>query len=118
MPSLPSLDIADVTPADEGAYSVRVTSIAGSVISAEAPLTLRRTAPVLTAALPTRVDVTAGRAATFTVSFAGHGLPVQIQWFKDGAAFPGATAAVLQPARSTGKSLRSTACSPPRSWRS
>ncbi len=94
----PSFSIAAVTPADAGAYSVRVTNNVGNVLSAAATLTVgpgsgAPLAPTITTP-PVALAVLPGGGATFAVAVTGTG-PFTYQWRRNGADIAGATAAVL-----------------------
>lgn len=94
----PGFSIAAVTPADAGAYSVRVTNNVGNVLSAAATLTVGPgsavpLAPTITTA-PVALAVLPGGGATFAIAVAGTG-PFTYQWRRNGVDIAGATAAVL-----------------------
>ncbi|MBB6143569.1 hypothetical protein HNQ77_001518 [Silvibacterium bohemicum] len=74
-------------------YSVTVTNSAGNVTSTAATLTVTAgsAAPVITAQ-PASQSAAIGANATFTVNFTGAA-PFTYQWFKNGTAIQGATAA-------------------------
>ena len=76
---------------DSGDYSVVVTNSRGVVVSAVAALTVRPavSAPVIVAAPASRV-LTQGATSQLSVTASGTPAP-SYQWFKDGAAIPGAT---------------------------
>ncbi|MBL8330669.1 MAG: hypothetical protein JNJ71_17660 [Rubrivivax sp.] len=79
-----------LAPADSGArFSVVVSGTAGSVTSSDAVLTVNALAPVISVA-PAAVSVTAGQAASFSVSAAGSA-PLSYQWLRAGVAIAGAT---------------------------
>jgi Immunoglobulin domain/Immunoglobulin I-set domain len=82
------------TLADNGSkFDVIVSNSAGSVTSAQATLTVSASpvAPNITVQ-PTNQTVTAGQAATFSVTATGTA-PLTYQWQKNGAVITGATAA-------------------------
>ncbi len=89
------LDLANVTTAAEGRYSVIVSNAAGSVVSASARLT------ITPAALPPRIttqpeNVTADAGGVATLSVAASGTPpLRYQWTKAGLALAGQTNATL-----------------------
>jgi hypothetical protein len=87
--------IAAASPADAGAYSVRVSNGAGSITSATAELTVVAQATPPTIAIgPQSLAVAAGANATFTV-IANGTAPFAYQWSHDSVAIPGATGAML-----------------------
>ena len=87
-----TLNVSDVTSAQTGSYTVRVSNGSGSVTSAPATLSLASAnAPVITAQ-PQPVTAPLGRRATFGVTAKGDNL--RYQWQKDGVAISGATDAV------------------------
>lgn len=90
-----SLAIASVQSSDAGDYAVVVTNSAGSITSSVASLTV--TAAVSAPSIVTQPQgqtVTAGSAASFSVSVGGTA-PFTYQWKKDGVNLSGATAANL-----------------------
>ena len=88
----PDLTITSITPPDAGNYWVRVTNSVGSTNSVQARLDLP-TPPVITNQPKTQV-VAVGGQAVFTVQATGT-LPMTYQWYQNGAAIGGATAASL-----------------------
>jgi hypothetical protein len=80
------LNGAQVTNA--GNYSVQVTNAAGSVLSAQAALTVLQP-PVITSQ-PVDQYLTLGSTATFSVVAAGSA-PLSYQWFLNGSRIAGAT---------------------------
>lgn len=85
-----------VTSADDAAsYDVVVTNSAGSVTSSAATLTVTTTdgstVPTISSQ-PASLSVAAGASASFSVTATGSGT-LAYQWFKDGTAISGATAA-------------------------
>jgi hypothetical protein len=80
--------LASAQPADTGTYSVTVSNSAGFVTSAVATLTVSAAPPVITSQPQGAVTV-AGASATFTVATGGT-LPFNFQWYREGAAIPGA----------------------------
>jgi hypothetical protein len=90
------------TSADNGAhFTVRVSNVAGSVISKPATLTVSATAvgPSITTQ-PANETVTAGQTATFTVVATGT-TPLSYQWSKNGSVIGGATATHYTTPRTT-----------------
>ncbi len=83
------LELASVTAADAGWYSVRVSNPFGSGGSREARVTVREQAPVITRH-PADVITSAGSAITFTVEASGSA-PLAFQWFFGDTPIPGAT---------------------------
>jgi uncharacterized delta-60 repeat protein len=85
------LVLTNVLHSDAGAYSVVVSNAFGSVTSALALLTVIEPDIALQ---PTGQSAQPGQKATFTVKAAGTA-PFEFQWWKDGAALAGDTAASL-----------------------
>ncbi|MEY2881946.1 MAG: hypothetical protein RLZZ15_4326 [Verrucomicrobiota bacterium] len=83
-----TLTLANVQPANAGAYDVVVSNLGGTVTSAAAALVVNF-APVLTTA-PAARTVVAGRNVTFAVLAAGQPAPLY-QWYKGTAVLTGAT---------------------------
>ena len=73
-------------------YSVSVSNVGGTVVSSAATLTVTNTAAPAITTQPANQSVNAGSTATFTVTATGPG-PLSYQWFENGAAIAGATAA-------------------------
>ncbi len=88
-----SLAFAAVQPADSGSYLVIATSAAGATTSFPIKLTVLPSAPEITAQPVSRL-ANAGSTVTFSVAALGQP-PLGYQWFKDGLALPGETAATL-----------------------
>ncbi len=88
--------IAAMRPADVGLYSVEVRNALGTTTSDPALLTIgpATVAPVIAAA-PINLALFAGETATFAVAANGTA-PLTYQWFRDGVAIAGATAAALR----------------------
>lgn len=88
------LTLASASLADHGArFSVRVRNDAGAVDSAAARLDVVAAAqPPQLQVQPSAVSVNPGTAATFAAA-AGGTAPLAYQWFRDGLAIAGATAA-------------------------
>ena len=87
----PSYTTPATTAADNNAkFDVMVSNSAGSVTSAQATLTVNTTptAPAITAQ-PANITVTAGQAATFSVTTTGTA-PLAYQWQKNAADISGA----------------------------
>jgi hypothetical protein len=78
-----------VTPAATTSYTVTVTNSCGSVTSAPATVTLC-TPPAITTQ-PQNLSLTAGQTGTLSVAATGSALAYQ--WFQNGVAITGATAA-------------------------
>ncbi len=87
-----SLVLADVQPADAGAYSVMVSNPVSAVTSASVELTVTDPARIISS--PTNLVVIAGAPASFNAVAAGTG-PLAYQWQFNGANLPGATNASL-----------------------
>ena len=81
--------IASARPVNGGNYSVLIGNSAGSVTSLGATLTVNQTIPPSITMQPTRLTITEGEAATFTVSVTGTA-PFSFQWRKSGVPIPGA----------------------------
>jgi uncharacterized delta-60 repeat protein len=91
--------LANVQPADGGAYHAVVTNSAGPVASATVLLRGTAPPPVIVAAPADRV-ATAGTPVTLSVAAtAAAGGPLAYQWRRNGFPLPGATAADLVFAR-------------------
>lgn len=88
--------IAAMRAADVGLYTVEVRNAFGSTTSDPALLTIgpATVAPTIAAA-PANVTLFAGETATLAVA-AGGTAPFTYQWFRDGVAIAGATAAALR----------------------
>ncbi|HLH53478.1 MAG TPA: immunoglobulin domain-containing protein [Verrucomicrobiae bacterium] len=82
----PTLALQNVSSSDQATYRVVVTNLYGSVISANATLTVNQvlTPPVITAQ-PSSQTVALGGTATFSVSASGTA-PLSYQWSLNGAA--------------------------------
>jgi len=87
----PMLTVSNLLKADEGGYSVVVSTSVGSVTSSVATLTVID--PVITRH-PEHQSRNPGETVAFSVTAAGT-LPVSYQWRKDGETVPGATDSVL-----------------------
>ncbi len=85
----PTNTIQNVQPADAGAYSVVVSSFAGSVVTPE--VTLMVNLPPAITAQPQNVTVAQGSTAAFSVTASGTP-PLTYQWRFNGASIAGATA--------------------------
>jgi sugar lactone lactonase YvrE len=85
--------IASPQSGDSAAYSVRISGAGGSIDSGQANLSVTPagTGPITITARPISQSVAVGQAVTFNVAASGSGLTYQ--WFRDGAALAGATAA-------------------------
>ncbi|MFM9090730.1 MAG: immunoglobulin domain-containing protein, partial [Verrucomicrobiota bacterium] len=88
-----TLTLAAAALSDAGTYSVTATNSVGSVTSAPAVLTVNPplTAPVFTLQ-PVSQNVTEGGSVAFTTAASGNPAPT-FQWYQDGNAIAGATAA-------------------------
>lgn len=89
-----TLHLSAVTPADAGDYSVTVANTEGTVTSAPATLVVEVIVPPAIATPPAAAIVTSGANLTLSVVATGSA-PLTYQWFKDGVALDGATAATL-----------------------
>lgn len=96
-----------VAAADAGSYSVRVSNGAGSLVSAEATLSVASAPPAPPAAQPPSivtqpgtVVVAPGMGATLAVTVAGTG-PFTYEWLRNGVPVAGQTAAVYEIAAAT-----------------
>ncbi len=93
-----TLQIANISVADAGAYAVMVTNLQGQVLSASATLTVR--VPPTLSLQPKSATVVTGKTAKFTVAAKGTA-PFTYLWqkngknLKNGAGVTGATAATL-----------------------
>lgn len=83
---------ANVEAGESGLYSVVVSNICAVVQSAGASVTVGQ--PPVIVSDPRPLTVPVGQPASFSVTATGDG-PCSYQWFKNGAAIPGATAATL-----------------------
>jgi len=86
-----NLTISNFAPANNGSYSVRVTSPAGNKTSNTATLTASNVPPTITAS-PASTQAITGRSLTLTVSAEGS-LPFAYQWSNANGPIPGATSA-------------------------
>ncbi len=92
-----TLNLANISGADEGSYTVVVTNVAGSVTSAVSTLTVTAapvvgTAPVINVQPVASQTIVAGASASFSVDATGTPTPAY-QWRKGGVAITGATSA-------------------------
>lgn len=87
------LTIANVQPSDAGSYDVIVTNSVGTVVSHAAVLTVTGS-PITITEQPRDATVNQGSAAEMVVVASASGT-LSYQWYKDGVAIPGATAARL-----------------------
>ena len=85
--------IASAKLTDAGRYKLRVSNTGGTVVSADAVLTVTQAGPTISAQ-PVSREVHAGEAVTFSVT-ATSGGPVTYQWLKGTQAIPGATTSAL-----------------------
>ncbi|MFA5344584.1 MAG: hypothetical protein WC381_11575, partial [Kiritimatiellia bacterium] len=81
---------ATVSGDNGAAFSVVVSNSFGSVVSANATLTVNSTPPAITAQ-PTNLTVTGGQKAVFKVTASGM-TPLAYQWRRNGVSIPDATA--------------------------
>lgn len=92
------LELAAVSAADVGDYSLEVSNTAGRITTATARLTVNAAvATVIAPSIvthPAAVAVTEGNVATFAVGVTGSG-PITFQWRKNGTDIAGATAAAV-----------------------
>lgn len=95
----PTYTISSATVSNAGAYTVVVTNAAGSVTSSSATLTVQ--APPSITVHPASATVLLGSPLNLSVTATGPGSPLTYQWFKDGTALSGATAATYTVAAST-----------------
>ena len=86
------LYLPNVQATDAGSYTVTVTSIAGSVTSDSALLTVMQ--PLGIIAQPQSQTMIEGQDAAFSVTAMGTG-PLNYQWYRAGKALPGATRSTL-----------------------
>jgi hypothetical protein len=83
--------IAVAALSDAGAYSVVITNSEGSATSTAAALTVNApTAPVYSSNYPYDATAVQGNSFTFSAYLSGGSPPLGYQWFKNGAAIPGA----------------------------
>jgi len=87
----PNLVISNFAPANNGNYSVRVTSPTGNKTSNTASLTASNVPPSITTG-PASTQAIVGQSLTLTVSAAGS-LPFLYQWSDANGPIPGATSA-------------------------
>jgi hypothetical protein len=80
-----TLSVANISLADVGNYTVRITDLFGSVISTPASLTILQ---------PASLTVTAGNSATFSLIATGIG-GLTYQWYRNGVIMPGETNSTL-----------------------
>lgn len=90
----PELTINNAQSANNGRYSVRITNVLGSAISAEATLAVKL--PPNIVQNPASMVLTQGNTATFTVSVIGDG-PFGFRWFLNATnPVPGINSPVLE----------------------
>jgi hypothetical protein len=82
-----SLVLSNAQAVDAGTYAVVVGNVVGSVSSEGARVSINT--PVSISAQPEGVQITAGSAVLLSVTATGTE-PLSYQWFKNGAALPGA----------------------------
>lgn len=85
-----TFEVAAITPADAGSYSVQVRNAAGSATSREATVTVTAATPVSFSFTASTRTVYVGASFSLSPSVNGSS-PVTFQWQKDGAAIAGAT---------------------------
>lgn len=92
----PTLVLADLQLAQQGGYSVRISNVAGSVVSrvADANILQRPRPPSIVAEPIDRVAIAGTSVNCLEVGVAGTP-PFRYQWTKDGVDLPGATTAAL-----------------------
>jgi hypothetical protein len=91
----PSVSLSQVQMSQAGAYSVRVTNFAGSVVSDAAALVVQpNTNPPSITRQPVNRTVPPGGVATFSVTASGA-QPLTFQWRHDETPLPGATNSAL-----------------------
>jgi uncharacterized repeat protein (TIGR02543 family) len=88
------LMLANVSAANAGAYSVRVTNPGGNVTSASATLTITTPNPPVITTQPQSQTVIAGNPVNFSVGASG-GAPLHYQWRFKGSNMAGATSSTL-----------------------
>lgn len=88
----PSLEIANVTAANNGSYRVRITNAAGATWSREAVLTVLDVPRILIQ--PQDQTVNTGQTAAFSVTADG-GEPLRYQWYRNDEMMPGAVSREL-----------------------
>lgn len=96
-----TLELADLTVDDEGTYSVEVSNIAGSVMSADSVFSVIEV-PTITTDLAD-VEALEGANVSYTIVADVEGTAAY-QWSKDGVAISGATTASLELTAVTGAS--------------
>jgi len=97
-----SLELADVTGADEGKYKVEVSNEAGVVPSTEANVSILELPVFLSQ--PQSKEGTYGSTAIFRVTTRVEGTP-GYAWYKDGVAIDGKTSKVLSLSSLTGDDI-------------
>lgn len=90
----PQLTLAQITPADAGDYSARVSNHVGARTTAVATLTVLNL-PVVTSRPATRVSVVTGQPFTLSVSATSANGPLRYQWKKKNRPISGATSPTL-----------------------
>ncbi|MBU3740712.1 MAG: choice-of-anchor D domain-containing protein [Candidatus Kapabacteria bacterium] len=103
-----SFTIPSVQPSDSGSYSVRVVDICGrESISSAARLTVR-VPPTITQQPPALIN--ACENSVVDITCAASGSLLTYEWFKDGVAVPGGTAATLRIPNALSSSAGSYTC--------
>ncbi|HEY1108494.1 MAG TPA: immunoglobulin domain-containing protein, partial [Opitutaceae bacterium] len=88
-----TLELANLTTASVGSYTVAISNSLGSVTSNAALLTVNAATPlVLSSTSPSSGTYTEGTAVDLHVSIQSGSSPYTYQWFKDGNPLEGATA--------------------------
>lgn len=82
---------ANAQPSDAGPYTVRVTNVAGNILSSSASLTVNVPPTIITQ--PVNQNVITGQTFTFSVDASGT-QPLSYQWVKDGTDIIGATSRI------------------------
>lgn len=91
-----SLSFSNAQIADSGAYTVRVTNSAGSVLSGTATISVaEHTQPPVIVTQPADQTVTEGASVTLTV-IASSGTSLQYAWTRNGSVVAGATSSTLK----------------------
>lgn len=100
-----TLELANITTASVGSYTVVISNSLGSVTSSAALLTVNAATPlILSSSSPSNGTYTEGTAVDIFVSIQSGSSPYTYQWFKDGNPVEDATA--------TSNPLRFTAITP------
>jgi len=89
-----TLTLSNLTPTQEGGYTVVLSNLVGSVTSVVAMLTIGSVAPVNITSHPQNRTVAEGDSVSLSVTATGSP-PITYQWRKGSADLPGATNSVL-----------------------